>query len=157
LRAGNLRGEVLELACGTGFWTRHLAGLADRITALDGSVEMLAEARRRGLSNVDFRQQDLFHWQPRRHWDAVFFAHWLAHAPEDRFDPFWAAVRRAVSRTLRTGAAILANPVHGSSGVDPAGSGPRGGTRQAAWAGASVEPGAGLGDLQTDCAPTVGH
>lgn len=97
LRAGNIRGDVLELASGTGYWTRHLAQLAERVTALDGSAEMIAEAGRHGLPNVSFRQQDLFDWTAERQWDAVFFAHWLAHVPEDRFDAFWAAVRQAVS------------------------------------------------------------
>ncbi|MFI0774108.1 class I SAM-dependent methyltransferase [Streptomyces sp. NPDC021212] len=96
LRAKNIRGEVLELASGTGYWTRHLSGLADRVTALDGSAEMIAEARRYALPNVDFRQQDLFDWTPERRWDAVFFAHWLAHVPDDKFDAFWAAVGRAL-------------------------------------------------------------
>lgn len=96
LRAKNIRGEVLELASGTGYWTRHLSGLAERVTALDGSAEMIEEARRHALPNVDFRQQDLFDWTPDRQWDAVFFAHWLAHVPDDKFDAFWAAVRRAV-------------------------------------------------------------
>ncbi|WP_039947182.1 phosphonate O-methyltransferase DhpI [Streptomyces sp. NRRL S-118] len=97
LRAGNIRGDVLELASGTGYWTRHLSGLADRVTALDGSAEMIAEAGRHGLDNVEFRQQDLFDWTPDRQWDAVFFAHWLAHVPDDRFDAFWASVRSAVA------------------------------------------------------------
>jgi 2-polyprenyl-3-methyl-5-hydroxy-6-metoxy-1,4-benzoquinol methylase len=97
LRAGNIKGDVLELASGTGYWSRHLSQLAERVTALDGSAEMIAEARRYGLPNVDFRQQDLFEWNPERQWDAVFFAHWLAHVPDDRFDAFWAALRQAVS------------------------------------------------------------
>ncbi|MER5969541.1 methyltransferase domain-containing protein [Streptomyces sp. NPDC002055] len=96
LRAGNLTGDVLELASGTGYWTRHLSQLADRVTSLDGSAEMIAEASRHRLPNVSFRQQDLFAWTPDRSWDAVFFAHWLAHVPDDRFEAFWASVRRAV-------------------------------------------------------------
>jgi demethylmenaquinone methyltransferase/2-methoxy-6-polyprenyl-1,4-benzoquinol methylase len=34
-------GEVLELACGTGIWTQHIADHARRITAVDASAEML--------------------------------------------------------------------------------------------------------------------
>jgi SAM-dependent methyltransferase len=96
MRAGNIKGDTLELASGTGYWTRHLAELAGRVTCLDGSPEMIAAARQRGLPNVDFRQQNLFDWMPDRQWDSVFFAHWLAHVPDDRFDPFWAVVGRAV-------------------------------------------------------------
>src|SRR5947209_16844978 len=35
-------GEVLELACGTGAWTRLLVEHADAVTAVDASPEMLA-------------------------------------------------------------------------------------------------------------------
>ncbi|HEV2733746.1 MAG TPA: class I SAM-dependent methyltransferase [Longimicrobiaceae bacterium] len=35
-------GEVLELACGTGWWTAELARYADLVTALDASPEALA-------------------------------------------------------------------------------------------------------------------
>ncbi|MFD7015297.1 class I SAM-dependent methyltransferase [Streptomyces sp. NPDC059928] len=96
LRSGNVRGEVLELASGTGYWTRHLAELGDSVTCLDGAPEMIEEAKRHQLLNVSFQHQDLFNWSPDRQWDSVFFAHWLAHVPDEQFDAFWSAVRRAV-------------------------------------------------------------
>lgn len=96
MRAGNIKGETLELASGTGYWTRYLSELSVRVTCLDGSPEMIAALRQRGLPNIEIRQVDLFEWTPDRQWDTVFFAHWLAHVPEDRFDLFWATVRRAL-------------------------------------------------------------
>src|ERR1700728_2307964 len=39
-------GAVLELACGPGTWTGELLRYADTVTAIDGSPEMLALARR---------------------------------------------------------------------------------------------------------------
>lgn len=96
MRAGNIKGDTLELASGTGYWTRYLSELSDRVTCLDGSPEMIAALRQRGLPNIEIRQQDLFEWTPERQWDTVFFAHWLAHVPEDRFDSFWAKVARAI-------------------------------------------------------------
>jgi SAM-dependent methyltransferase len=36
------RGRVLELACGTGQWTKELAEYATELTAVDASEEMLA-------------------------------------------------------------------------------------------------------------------
>ena len=33
MRAGNIRGDTLELASGTGYWTRYLSELAERVTA----------------------------------------------------------------------------------------------------------------------------
>src|ERR1700744_2007881 len=41
------RGDVLELACGTGLWTRRLATRAARLTAVDGAAEVLALNRAR--------------------------------------------------------------------------------------------------------------
>src|SRR3954469_4414580 len=40
-------GRVLELACGTGIWTHQLAAVADQITAVDASPEVLAINRSR--------------------------------------------------------------------------------------------------------------
>src|SRR5262245_63498556 len=47
LREAGPRGQALELACGTGLWTRHLVSLADRVTAIDGSPEVIALNRER--------------------------------------------------------------------------------------------------------------
>jgi len=48
--ADTLRGHtVLELACGTGYWTRILAGVADHVVATDINPEMIAMARLRAL------------------------------------------------------------------------------------------------------------
>ena len=42
-----LRGRrVLEVACGTGVWTRYLAGVADHVLATDASPRMLARAKK---------------------------------------------------------------------------------------------------------------
>lgn len=45
MRVGNIKGDTLELASGTGYWTRYLADLAERVTCLDGSPEMIAALR----------------------------------------------------------------------------------------------------------------
>ena len=36
------RGDVLELACGTGLWTQRLAPYANQLTAVDAAPEVLA-------------------------------------------------------------------------------------------------------------------
>src|SRR5579862_2819893 len=46
--------KVLELACGTGLFTRHLAPRVEHVTAVDASPEVLAFNRARvGASNVE--------------------------------------------------------------------------------------------------------
>ncbi|MFF2079211.1 class I SAM-dependent methyltransferase [Kitasatospora sp. NPDC058162] len=96
LATGELRGDVLELAPGTGYWTRHLVKRVDSLTAVDGSASMIEVARAKGLGDVEFIQSDLFEWQPHRQFDGVFFAHWLAHVPLEYFDDFWARVAKAL-------------------------------------------------------------
>src|SRR5438270_333279 len=97
--------NILELACGTGLFTRHLAPRTDHVTAIDASSEVLAINRARvGGDNVEYIEADLFTWLPRRRYDAVFFSFWLSHVPADRFDAFWAMVARAL---MPGGAAYL--------------------------------------------------
>ncbi|HWC32305.1 MAG TPA: class I SAM-dependent methyltransferase, partial [Actinomycetota bacterium] len=43
----DLRGNILELACGTGAWTEHLVPHASRVTAVDASPEILEVNRAR--------------------------------------------------------------------------------------------------------------
>jgi demethylmenaquinone methyltransferase/2-methoxy-6-polyprenyl-1,4-benzoquinol methylase len=92
------RGDVLELACGTGIWTRELAGFASRLVAVDASPEMLEINRERvGDPAVEYVQTDLFEWRPPRHtFDVCFFGFWLSHVPEARFTRFWETVRAAL-------------------------------------------------------------
>lgn len=95
------RGAVLELACGTGLWTRHLVRYADSVTAVDGAPEVLAinRARIERLgATVRYVQADLFEWEPpAAAFDACVFAFWLSHVPESRFERFWAMVARALA------------------------------------------------------------
>src|ERR1700679_3706586 len=75
------RGAVLELACGTGLWTRHLVAHADHLTAVDGASEVLElnRARTEALgASVTYVQADLFSWEPpRQAFDACVFGFWL--------------------------------------------------------------------------------
>ena len=54
--AHHFRGRaVLEVACGTGFWTPHVASEARHLIATDGTAEPLALARARpGCERVEF-------------------------------------------------------------------------------------------------------
>ncbi|WP_246113490.1 class I SAM-dependent methyltransferase [Streptomyces montanus] len=93
-----ITGDVLELACGTGQWTRLLATRAHSVTAVDAAAEVLALARARTASpTVRFLQADLFEWQPLRRYDTVFFAFWLSHVPPTRLPDFWNTVAAALT------------------------------------------------------------
>jgi SAM-dependent methyltransferase len=87
-------GDALEIACGTGWWTKRLAKSARSVTALDASPEMLQILRRRvRAANVRAIRADVFGWTPDGTYDLVFFSFWLSHVPPDRFEQFWKIVR----------------------------------------------------------------
>ena len=91
-------GDVLEIACGTGIWTRHLATCARSVTAIDAAPEMIALARQRVTgARVTFLAADVLDWTPPQRFDTVFFAFWLSHVPASAFSRFWSVVRRALA------------------------------------------------------------
>jgi SAM-dependent methyltransferase len=94
------RGDVLELAYGTGEWTIRLAESATRVVGVDAAPEMrelaLAKLQDAGKSNVELGVDDLFSWQPDRDYDVVFFAFWLSHVPESHAERFWRSVHDAL-------------------------------------------------------------
>jgi len=89
-------GDVLELACGTGIWTKQLLKVGQQITALDASPEVIDVNRTKLKSDrVTYAQADLFAWQPEQTYDLVFFGFWLSHVPPEQVDAFLAKVARA--------------------------------------------------------------
>jgi len=100
LDAFDPRGDVLELAYGTGEWTIRLAESASRVVGVDAAPEMrelaLAKLKDAGKSNVELRVGDLFSWQPDQDYDVVFFAFWLSHVPESHGYRFWRTVHDAL-------------------------------------------------------------
>lgn len=100
----HVEGDVLELAPGTGIWTRQLLRTATTITAVDASPEMLALNRARLASErISYVQADLFNWQPERTYDAVCFSFWISHVPLERFPAF----AEMVAGALRPGGKVF--------------------------------------------------
>lgn len=85
-------GDVLELAAGTGIWTRQLVTLAARVVAVDASPETLAL----NAAGAEHVVADMFAWEPAEQFDLCFFSFWISHVPETRFAAFWSLVRSAV-------------------------------------------------------------
>jgi SAM-dependent methyltransferase len=92
-----LRGDVLELACGDGRFTRELSRYAEHLVAVDASPRMLARNRERlehaTVASIEYVEGDVFSWEPGRSFDAVFFGFWLSHVPPAAFEAFWDRVR----------------------------------------------------------------
>ena len=85
--------NVLELAAGTGIWTRKLVRLAERVVAVDANAETLAL----NTSAAELVRADVFDWEPAERFDLVFFSFWVSHVPDERFDEFWSLVRTALA------------------------------------------------------------
>ena len=88
---------VLELAAGTGLWTKRLLDAGAQVMAVDGSPETLAINRDRVRSSqVQYQIADIFSWRPRTTFDVVFFSFWLSHVPPYLFNDFWKMVHAAL-------------------------------------------------------------
>ena len=92
--------RLLELACGTGWWTEAVAPYAASVTALDINEEVLAIARakRTPEGRVAFAIGDAY-TPPRfgRTHDALFAGFWWSHVPLARLDAFLSAATNAVA------------------------------------------------------------
>jgi len=78
--------SVLEVACGTGWWTQLIARVAARMTATDAVAEPLAFARLRpGVQRVSFVQADAFALPDfLGTFDAAFAGLWISHVRVER-------------------------------------------------------------------------
>ncbi len=78
--------RVIEIACGTGYWTRFIAPVAAQLLAIDAAAETLAIAKTRvPAGKVDFVLGDAYalprHVGP---FDAAFAGFWFSHVPKAR-------------------------------------------------------------------------
>jgi demethylmenaquinone methyltransferase/2-methoxy-6-polyprenyl-1,4-benzoquinol methylase len=96
LDAFDARGDVLELACGTGLFTRHLVRNTRSVLAVDAVPAVLRINRERVTDpRVTYEQADIFEWSPPAGatFDEIAFSFFISHVPPGRFDAFWANVR----------------------------------------------------------------
>jgi SAM-dependent methyltransferase len=95
-----LRGHVvLELACGTGYWTSIIADSADSVVATDINPEMIALANARALpaDKVQFRVADAWNLPDDiGSYTAVFIGFWWSHVKREQQEKFLAHVRSKV-------------------------------------------------------------
>ena len=95
--ADAVRGHiVLELACGTGYWTTVLAESADSVVATDINPEMIALGKLRGLpaDNVSWRVADARALPDDiGSYTAVFIGFWWSHVKREEQERFLAHLR----------------------------------------------------------------
>jgi ubiquinone/menaquinone biosynthesis C-methylase UbiE len=83
--------SVLEVACGTGYWTQHIAPVARRILATDLSPEVLAVAHARVAvhAHVQLRVADAMSLpEDIGQYEAAFAAFWWSHIPREELSRF---------------------------------------------------------------------
>ena len=80
--------KVLELACGTGYWTQVMGRTARHITASDISPEVIAEARKKEYCcPVSFVEADMLkHDFGVDEYDLVALGFWFSHQPRQEYD-----------------------------------------------------------------------
>ncbi|MGQ0720250.1 MAG: class I SAM-dependent methyltransferase [Candidatus Eiseniibacteriota bacterium] len=100
LVCGWARGErILELACGTGWWTERLAGVAEFVVATDASPEVLAVAAARTYAPapVELRRGDALRpGSIEGSFSAVVAGFFLSHLPRADVAAYLEALARRV-------------------------------------------------------------
>jgi SAM-dependent methyltransferase len=90
LRAALGQRRVLEVACGTGYWSACVAQVARSVTATDASRAMLAEARDKVLPGaVRLQLADAYDLAAvEGEFDAALAMFWISHVPRTRLRAF---------------------------------------------------------------------
>ncbi len=92
--------NALEVACGTGYWTQHIARTARRILATDLTEETLAVARSKNLpiAKVRFAIADAFNLPDTEGpFDGAYAGFWWSHLRHSECRPFMASLRRCLA------------------------------------------------------------
>jgi ubiquinone/menaquinone biosynthesis C-methylase UbiE len=92
--------DVLDLACGTGYWTQVLSTTAASVVAVDISAEMLNEAIKKTYQTpVEFVRADLNALPvPAARYDLITIGFWFSHQPKQEYDQFFKNIVRPLKR-----------------------------------------------------------
>jgi SAM-dependent methyltransferase len=90
--------RVLEVACGTGYWTQLIAPVAEEVVAIDTSPETLQIAAARVGANVTLLVGDAYDLPADRGgFGGAFAGFWFSHVPRRRQRAFLAGLARALA------------------------------------------------------------
>jgi SAM-dependent methyltransferase len=101
---GKLRGaRVLEIACGTGYWTQLIAGVAAHVVATDAAEEPMRIAQSKTYSrNPRFVIADAYALpESLGRFDAALAVFWWSHIPRQRIADFLASLHRRLEPGAR--------------------------------------------------------
>ena len=82
---------VLEIACGTGFWTETISKVSKSILAIDINNEMLEIAKNKKYNcKIDFIQDDSYKLEKvNGNYDSLFSGFWFSHIPKSKIKIFF--------------------------------------------------------------------
>ncbi len=91
--------DVLDLACGTGYWTKILSQTARSVTAVDISVEMIREALKKTYyAPVEFLHADLDKLPFREaSFELVTLGFWFSHQPKQEYEQFFKSIAQPMT------------------------------------------------------------
>ncbi len=94
---------VLEVACGTGFWSQFIAHTAARLVASDADPAPLDRARQRGLVEaIEWTCADAYNLpNSLGKFDAAFAGLWFSHVPIERRSEFLSGLHRLLTPGAR--------------------------------------------------------
>jgi len=97
--------RVLEVACGTGYWTRILSQTAESIMATDLGQEVMELAKKKKYAcPVTFRKEDAYNLSfSNGSYDGGFSFSWFSHIPRKRVDSFL----KGFHRVLKAGSKVF--------------------------------------------------
>ena len=93
--------NVLEVACGTGYWTETISKVASKLTAVDILEETLIEARKKNInvSNIKFSIGDAYKLEEvEGQFDAACANFWFSHVPKSRIQEFLEGLHRRLEK-----------------------------------------------------------
>ncbi len=96
--------NVLEVACGTGYWTERVAPVAERVVAVDMAEETMRIAAAKPLprDRVRFETADAYALPVSLGtFDAAFAGFWWSHVPRSRMGAFLGSLHRRLAPGAR--------------------------------------------------------
>lgn len=96
--------DVLDVACGTGYFSACAAARARSLVGVDANEQTLELARAKAIPNASFRAGDAYDLGPAAgRYSGLLCTFWWSHVPKDRIDAFL----RNVHGQLEPGAVVL--------------------------------------------------
>lgn len=97
--------EVLEIACGTGFWTQYIAQSASSILATDINppVIEIAKAKRIEHPDLNFEERDIYTFRPQKRYESLFGGFIWSHVLKQDLAHFY----KTIHAMLKPGAWVV--------------------------------------------------